>query len=162
VVTGQTENVEFKPVNFSWYPRWVVVLVLLNLLIAAIVAFALTRRVKGSLPFTEEAYKAWKVGQVLFALSIVVCIATLIVGVILMSNRMEWLGFATLMMAIGVPIFVGVRFMRHKGPVVQKIADGEITLKLPSEKAVQAIQQHLIAGLHARGAALQGVKKQSA
>ncbi|GMU00537.1 hypothetical protein KH5H1_46570 [Corallococcus caeni] len=62
VVTGEREGVVFKPVKFSWYPRWIGLLVLFNLLIAIIVASAMTKRVKGTLPFTEEAWSRWKRG----------------------------------------------------------------------------------------------------
>jgi hypothetical protein len=146
VVTGQTENVVFKPVKFAWYPRWVVVFVLINLLIAAIIAFALTKKVKGHLPFTEEAFKAWRTGITLFALSIVGAIGLFVGAMVLLGTGKEPLGLVALVAAVGVPTFVGIKFMRHKGPVVQRIADGRITLKLPSDEAVMRIQQHLVSG----------------
>ena len=146
VVTGQTENVVFKPVKFAWYPRWVVVFVLINVLIAAIIAFALTKKVKGHLPFTEEAFKAWRTGILLFALSIPLGIALFVAGIWLLSSANEALGAAALVASVAVPTFVGIKFMRHRGPVVQHISDGLITLKLPSDEAVMRIEQHLVSG----------------
>jgi hypothetical protein len=146
VVTGQTENVEFKPVKFAWYPRWIAALVIVNLLIAAIVAAVMTRRVKGHLPFTEEAYKAWWRGRILFGLSFPVMIALIIAGAVQLESAPP-LGWGLLLLGIAVPIVTFVVFARNKGPVVQRIADGTITLKLPSEEAVLTIQHHMNAGL---------------
>ncbi|MBN1204745.1 MAG: hypothetical protein JXB05_07455 [Myxococcaceae bacterium] len=146
VVTGQTEGVEFKPVKFAWYPRWIVALVIINLLIAAIVAAIMTRRVKGHLPFTEEAYKRWRMGRVYFGLSFVVAIALLVGGAIAMDSPFPALGPVAMLLAVAVPIIAGVLFVRNKGPVVQRIEEGRITLKLPSEEAVLQLQQHLRAG----------------
>ena len=159
VVTGQTENVVFKPVNFSWYPRWVAVFILINLLVAAIIAFALTKRVKGHLPFTEEAFKAWRTGITLFALSIMAAIGLFIGGGVLLASSQEGLGLAALAAALAVPIFVGVKFMRHRGPVVQRIADGQITLKLPSEEAVLTIEHHLVSGRKSPRAMSRGMQQ---
>jgi hypothetical protein len=69
LVTGATENVVFKPVKFSWYPRWIAVFILVGWPIALILALTLTKRVKGELPFTEEAYRRWK-AQSLLAISV--------------------------------------------------------------------------------------------
>jgi hypothetical protein len=145
VITGQTENVEFKPVKFAWYPRWIVALVIVNVLIAAIVAQVLTRRVKGHLPFTPEAYKAWRMGRVYFGLSFVVAIGMLIVSGIAME-KLPALGLLVILLAVATPITAGLLFVRNKGPVVQRIEEGRITLKLPSEEAALRIQEHLNAG----------------
>jgi hypothetical protein len=162
VVTGQTENVEFRPVKFSWYPPWVAVFILINLLIAAIIALAMTKKVQGSLPFTEEAYKAWKAGQLYFALSLVAGFVMFAAGIGVMANELIVPGALLLVLAFALPIFVGVRFTRHKGPVVKKIADGQITLKLPSDDAVRMILEHLNAGRGARLSQGEGAKKKIA
>jgi hypothetical protein len=159
VVTGQTENVVFKPVNFSWYPRWVVVFVLINLLIAAIIAFALTKKVKGHLPFTEEAFKAWRMGLVFFALSILAGLGLFVGAMFLLGSGRGELGVAALVAAVGVPVAVSLRFVRHKGPVVQRIADGRITLKLPSDFAVELIERHLVSGQKAPRAISGGIQQ---
>lgn len=146
VVTGQTENVEFKPVKFAWYPRWVAALVIVNVLIAAIVATILTRRVKGHLPFTEEAYKSWRMGRVFLVLSILGAVALFVASCVALAEDTPQLGVLGIVLSFAVPITVGILFVRNKGPVVQRIADGRITLKLPSEEAVLRIEQHMVAG----------------
>ncbi|WP_224362363.1 hypothetical protein [Hyalangium versicolor] len=145
VVTGQTENVQFKPVKFAWYPRWIVVLVLINVIIAAIVAQVLMRRVKGQLPFSEEAYQRWRMGRVYFGLSFVLALALLFGGVFAMDSSGA-LGGVMMLLAVASPIAAGLAFVRNKGPVVLRIEDGRITLKLPSEQAVLQLQEHLNAG----------------
>lgn len=149
VVTGQTENVEFKPVKFAWYPRWIAALVIINLLIAAIVASIMTRRVKGHLPFTEEAYKAWWRGRILFGLSFLVMIGLIIAGAVQLDSQPP-LGVTLLLLGVASPIATYVIFAHNRGPVVQRIADGTITLKLPSEQAVMTMQDHMNAGLRKR------------
>ena len=146
VVTGQTEGVEFKPVKFAWYPRWVAALVIVNVLIAAIVASILTQRVKGHLPFTEEAHKSWRTGRILFALSFVAAIALFVAGVVVVDKQSA-LGGMMMVLAVAAPIAAYLLFARNKGPVVQRIKDGSITLKFPSEEAVLRFQEHLSAGL---------------
>jgi len=158
IVTGATDGVVFKPVKFSWYPSWVSVLVIINVLIAAIVASILTRRVKGQLPFTEESFKAWKRGQLFFALSIVAAIALFVGGFVLSFNQPGGLGALGILLAIAVPIVVYRKYLRNRAPVVKRIADGRVTLVLPSDAAVEAIRNHLFAGKAAGGPAA-GVRK---
>jgi hypothetical protein len=147
VITGQTEGVEFKPVKFAWYPRWIVALVIINVLIAAIVASILTRRVKGQLPFTEEAYKRWRMGRVYFGLSFLVALGLFVGGILVLDTRVPELSGAFMLVAVAIPIAAGLIFVRNKGPAVQRIEDGQITLKLPSEEAVIRLQEHLVSGL---------------
>ncbi len=159
VVTGQTDGVGFHPVKFAWYPRWVAVFVLINLLLAAIIALALTKRVKGQLPFTEEAFRAWRRGVVYFNLSLAATIGLFVGGIALLVSETIEPGLGLMGLSLAVPIFVWVKFLRNRGPVVQRIADGRITLKLPSHEAVRLLKEHLVAG---RQGALRGSMKQSA
>lgn len=157
IVTGQTEGVVFKDVKFSWYPRWVSIFVLLNVLIAALIALALTKRAKGQLPFTEEAWKQWKRGQIFFGLSIVLAVVLVAGGFALMLSGLRedttpGLGVAGMVFALAVPISVWFRFLRNKGPFVERIADGQVTLKIPSDFAAGAIARHLVAGQSLPGA----------
>jgi magnesium-transporting ATPase (P-type) len=46
--------------NFSWHPRWVYVLLLLNILITAIVAFVLTKRMSAQIPMCEKHRYLWR------------------------------------------------------------------------------------------------------
>jgi hypothetical protein len=158
IVTGATDGVVFKPVKFSWYPPWVGALVIFNLLIAAIVASILTKRVKGQLPFTEEAFKQWKQGQLFFGLSIVAAIALFAGAFILFFNELAPLGALAMVATIAVPVVVFRLYLRNRAPVVKRIADGRVTLVLPSDAAVVAIRNHLFAGKAAVGASA-GVRR---
>jgi hypothetical protein len=143
VVTGQSQNVVFKPVKFSWYPRWIGVLVLVNVLLAVIVASIMTKRVKGELPFTEEAWAAWRKGRMLMAFSVIGAIALFVGGAVLMANDLPAPGVVGLVASLVLPIVIGVKFLRNKGVTCAKIADGKTTLTIPSEEAAIAIQRHL-------------------
>jgi hypothetical protein len=154
IVTGQTEGVVFKDVKFSWYPRWVVIFVLVNVLLAAIIGLILTKKAKGQLPFTEEAWKKWKQGQLFFGLSCVMAILTFVGGISMMAAGRSEFGVTGVVLTFAVPITIWARFVRNKGPMVERIDDGQVTLKIPSDFAADAISRHLVAGqgtLKARG-----------
>jgi hypothetical protein len=145
-LTGRTEGVVFKKVKFSWYPRWVGLLVVINPLIAMIVATVLTRRVNGAMPFTEEAWSRWRRGQLLFGLSLATCVLTIVGAIGIMASGHVELGFATVALAIAQPVLAWRFFLKGKSPVVKKIDRTHLTLSLPSADAVAALQSHLVAG----------------
>ncbi|AFE03688.1 hypothetical protein COCOR_00750 [Corallococcus coralloides DSM 2259] len=148
IVTGERQGVVFKPVNFTWYPRWIGFLALLNLLIAIIVASAMTKRVTGTLPFTEEAWSRWKRGQVIMVVSVVVAIALLILAFsLLASDAPEWLGVVALASSVAVPVLAWVYFLRGRGPQVRRIDKDNLSLAIPNGPAAYAIAGHFLAGL---------------
>jgi hypothetical protein len=141
VVTGRTDGVVFKPVKFQWYPRWIAVFAFAPL-IMVIVMMALMRRVKGELPFTEEAHAAWRKGQLMLTLSIVGAFVLFFGAMGAFGNNVPVLGLLMLAAAVGTPIFVGVR-VRGRGVSCLKIADGSIALKIPNEGAAMQLSEHL-------------------
>ncbi|MBU8898730.1 hypothetical protein DRW03_10890 [Corallococcus sp. H22C18031201] len=143
IVTGQTEGVTFKPVKFTWYPRWVNFFVLLNLLIALLIAAVATRRANGHLPFTEEAWRAWRQGRILFPTSLVAGILLIIGGTCLLVGDAVNFGLPVFVLGIALPIACHFRFVRNKGPVVHRIDKETLTLSLPSSEATQAFQERL-------------------
>lgn len=146
ILTGNREGVTFRPVKFAWYPRWVVILIVVNLLVAAIVAFALTKRVRGELPFTEQAWLTWRRGRVLFPSSIVFAVGLLFGGLFLLAADHAVLGIVALVLAIAVPVAVWAAFLRGRNLMVSKIADGSIVLRTPSAVAAREIEAHLHGG----------------
>ncbi|NPC72885.1 hypothetical protein HPP05_24360 [Corallococcus exiguus] len=148
IVTGEREGVVFKTVHFSWYPRWIGFLALLNLLIAIIVAAAMTKRVKGTLPFTEEAWSRWKRGQIIMGVSVVAGIALLILAFsLLASDAPEWQGLVALASSVALPVLAWVFFLRARGPQVRRIDPDNISLAIPNGPAAYAITDHFLAGL---------------
>lgn len=147
VITGQTEGVVFKPVKFAWYPRWIVVLVLLNVLIAAIVAMALTKKAKGTLPFSEEGWAQWKRGKLLFGLSLLGTVVILIGGIALLARTESPAPLLTaVLLSILLPIVTYALVLKNRAPVAKKIDDQHITLTLPSDEAASRIKTHLMSG----------------
>ncbi len=114
VVTGQTQGVEFHPVKFSWYPRWVVALILVNLLVAAIVAQVLTKKVSGKLPFTPEAHAAWKKGKLLYGLSFVAFLV--FIGAMIFAAANDALVVSLLCLAIAIASPVATYFRLRAQP----------------------------------------------
>ncbi|MHA7627883.1 B-box zinc finger protein [Corallococcus sp. M7] len=150
IVTGERQGVVFKPVQFSWYPRWIGFLALLNLLIAIIVAAAMTKRVKGTLPFTEEAWSRWRRGQVVMGVSVVAAIALLILSFsLLASDAPEWQGLVTMASSVALPVLIWVFLLRNRGPQVRRIDPDNISIVIPNGPAAHAITGHFLSGLHA-------------
>ncbi|MBI5544073.1 MAG: hypothetical protein HY901_09310 [Deltaproteobacteria bacterium] len=146
VISGEREGVVFKPVKFAWYPRWVPILVLVNLLVAAIVALILTKRAKGELPFTEKAYRRWRLGTALFVVSAVFLVLALFVSLFQFASEHPGRGGLVLLLAIGAPIGTWFGLVRNKNLVVQRIENGVLVLRTPSAAAAQAFEQHLQGG----------------
>ncbi len=152
VVTGSTQNVSFKPVKFQWYPRWIGAFGVIPLLMIILMT-VLMRRAKGELPFTEEAWVAWQKGKLLMIVSVLGALVLLGAGIAALGNNVPALGAVLILAAIALPIFVGIRFLKGRGPTCLKIADGRIDLKIKSDAAAAAIRQHLDGGGR-RGASL--------
>lgn len=146
VVTGASQDVVFKDVKFQWFPRWVAVFILFNVIIFAVIALILTKRVKGKLPFTEDAFSAWKRGQLFFGLSIFGAIVLFIAGIMVMAAMDSPVGLLVWVAAIALPVFVGIKFVKGKSVSCTRIADGQVTLKIPSDSAAQSLRDHLQGG----------------
>jgi len=156
VVTGATEDIVFKDVKFQWYPRWVAALILINILIAAVVALALTKRVKGKLPFTEVAYAAWRRGVWTMLAAWFGAVVLFLFGLGgLMSGRMA-LGTMASVGCIALPLAVWLKLVRNRNVICTRIADGQITLRVPSDAAALAIREHLHGGAVVPAVAVEG------
>ena len=145
VVTGSTQNVSFRPVKFQWYPRWIAGFAVAPL-IMLIVMVVLLRRAKGELPFSDEAWDAWKKGKMLMALSIVGAFVLFGAGIAALANDLAIVGGPLLLAAFVEPIVIGVKFLAGRGPTCTRIADGRIELKIKSDSAAEAIRKHLDGG----------------
>jgi hypothetical protein len=145
IVTGSRQNVAFRPVKFQWYPRWIGGFAIAPL-IMIVLMMVLMRRAKGELPFTDEAWEAWRKGKLLMALGSVGAIVLAGAGIAALANRLEAVGAVLLLAAVALPIVIGVKFLMGRGPTCTKIADGRIELKIKSETAAQEIQRHLEGG----------------
>lgn len=151
VVTGRRDGIVFKPVKFSWYPRWIVVFAPFALLIAAILAFALTRRVSGELPFNEEAWRKWRFGRTLFTASVLTALVLFISMPFAFAARLDAVGWVLVALAIGFPLTAWITSVRGRGPSVERITKTHITLSLPSAEASRVIAKHLVASAGAVG-----------
>ncbi len=145
IVTGDTQNVQFRPVKFQWYPRWIGVFGIAPLIMVILLA-VLMRRAKGELPFSDAAWAAWNKGKMMLALSIVGGILLFGGGIAALANRMEGLGALMLLSGIVVPIVLGIVFLAGKGPTCLKIDNGYVELKIKSDSAAEMIRRHLQGG----------------
>jgi hypothetical protein len=153
VITGATDGVVFKDVKFQWYPRWVAALIIINVLIAAVVAMALTKKVKGKLPFTEEGYAAWRRGVLMNVLGWLGALALLFGGIFSFAGGIPELGGLCLAAMVALPITTYFVFARGRMLRCTEITATQITLELPSSSAVDAMTRHLFAGTPAAAAA---------
>lgn len=146
VITGEHTHVDFHPVKFSWYPRWIVVLVIVNLLIAAIVAMILTRQVRGELPFSDEGWRRYRRAKLMSTLSILFLFAGLIGGGFVFGLYNENLGVALWILSIVGPLAVIFTLVRGSSIGCVNIKDGQIVLNVPSVSASFEIREHLHGG----------------
>lgn len=150
IITGEREGVVFKPVKFSWYPRWIGFLVLLNVFIALIVASAMTKRVKGTLPFTEAAWSRWKRGQVIMIAACVLALALFFGGLaLLLGEDPTPLGFVSLALCVALPVAAWIYFLRDRAPRVVRIDKEAIVLSIPNAEAAFGIAHRSLSDRYA-------------
>lgn len=148
LVTGANEGVEYRTVKFVWYPRWISLLAPL-LLLAAILAAIMTRRVTAELPFTPRAYRRWRLGVWAFGLSAAVAVVLFITALVLLATDQNALAVAAFVSTVALPLAVWLTLVRDQQVVVKEIRDDALVLRVPSLEATRAIAGHLAA--HARG-----------
>jgi hypothetical protein len=142
VVTGSTEGIVFKPVQFAWYPRWIAIFAVAPL-IFVIVALVMMRRSKGELPFTEQSYARWRNGKIAFGLSLAAAIALFFAGAAAMDSS-GGLGGLLMLIAVAAPIAVAITMVKGRGPAVVRIDKGVTVLKVPSAAAAASFREHLV------------------
>lgn len=150
LLTGATTDVSFQPVKFSWYPRWIALFAPLALLPVAILAWILTRRVAGQMPFSTGAYARWRRGKLLFTLSLFGMIVILIGGsaVMVSATSDEALGafFLAILGAIALPIVVWAVTLRGRDVKVVEISKTHLTVEIPNAEVAQRVTRHLLSG----------------
>jgi hypothetical protein len=77
----------FKDKNFSWHPPWVIVLILVNLIVYAIVALALTKRRRVRVPLCDRHKNHWLWRQFVIVGSFVLLLVVGIGAVIAAANE---------------------------------------------------------------------------
>lgn len=140
VISGSKDNVVFRPVKFSWFPKWISVFGVAPLIMVILIA-VMTRRVKGELPFSDEAYRVMKTKKIIFGLSILPALGMIVGGAFLLEAAS---GVGLSIMVLGFVAFLTVIVLGQKvGPTVVRIDQGTVTLKLPSDEASALFEQHL-------------------
>ena len=146
VITGEAQGVDFKPVKFQWYPPWINLFILVGWPVALVLMLVMRQRVQGQLPFTEVGWARWQRAKVLSVVGglggLALIFGGIIVGATNDSGALTLLGVAAGLAAV----VAASRNLAKNSPVVRRIADGRITLRLPSPGAARALQQHLVAG----------------
>lgn len=140
VVTGATEGVVFKEVKFTYVPPWARIF---GWLIQALVM----KRHTAELPFTDQAYRSWRTGLVLFPLILIVSfVAGIGGGAVVGQESHPELMLVGIVGAIVVSVLAYFKFARNKGPRCVKIDERNVEVFLPSPQAVAAIQERLSGG----------------
>lgn len=153
VITGQTEGISFKPVKFAWYPRWLLIFLPFAALIVLLIAIILTKRAKGTLPFSEEGWARWQRSRLLFGLSFLGTIAILVGGIVVFAGKGNGTPIlVAVLVAVLVPVVAYFTAVKGRVPLVKKIDERTITLRLPSDSAATTIAAHLNSGRRPRSA----------
>ena len=89
--------------NFSWYPSWVIVIILLSLLIGLIVALVLTKRRRVFVPLCDWHKSHWSKRTAIILVGFLALIALLVFSVMYAIDRpgpgndMSWIFFLALL-----------------------------------------------------------------
>lgn len=155
LITGEKGDVTFRKVKFSWYPRWVPLLIFVpfgGLLLALIVALILTKKAAGELPFSARGWSRWQVAKAMTVLSVFWVIGAMFAGIGMAAAER----FVETALAFGsmfaVPLVLYFTLQRSRMVTPGRITDTEITLKIPSEEAALAVRDHLHSGRAAQPA----------
>ena len=149
LITGERNDVTFRRVRFSWYPRWVPVLILVptgGLLLALIVALILAKRAAGELPFSDEGWSRWRRAKLMVPVAVLWVIVAMLGGVFFLSSEQTALGLLALLTMVGVPLVLYLTVQRGRMVTPASITDTEIALNVPSLQAALAIREHLHSG----------------
>jgi hypothetical protein len=162
LITGERRDVTFRPVKFSWYPRWVALLIFVpfgGLLLAAIVAMILTKKAAGELPFSDEGWSRWRLAKLMTAVSVLWVIAALFAGSFFLAAE-SWtaatLGYGSMVV---VPLAIYFTLQRKRTVTPARITNTEITLNIPSEEAAFAVREHLHSGRVVQAAPMAAVAR---
>jgi|GEM_PF-2359410 len=163
VITGQTEGITFRPVKFAWYPRWLLIFVPVAALIVLLIAMALTKRAKGTLPFSEEGWARWQRAKLLFGLSLLGTIAILVGGITAFAGRSDGSPIlVAVLLAILLPLVAYLAVMKGRVPQAKRIDERNLTLSIPSESAAATITAHLSFGRRQSPGTQHPLERQSA
>ena len=146
VMTGSFESIEFHPVKFQWYPRWIAVFVPFAMLIALILIAVMTKRVSGKLPFSTDGWERYQRGKRFSIFAVLAFFGGFALAVVGGINELTPLVIVGLLVMLVLPIVLLVGFTRGTRINVTRITESHITLKLPNDAAAEAFSAHLLGG----------------
>lgn len=149
LVTGEKDQVTFRKVKFSWFPRWVLLLAFVpagSLLLAGIAALILNKHAEGELPFTDRGWRQWRVARMITPLSIFLALSALVMGLSYTSSDQSAAATLAWVTMIGAPLALYLGLQRNRMVAAARITDTEIALQVPSEAAARAILDRLHPG----------------
>jgi hypothetical protein len=139
-----TDRIEKR---FSWYPRWVIVLILFNILVMAIVAMVLTKRMTVKAPLCQKHRSIWRkvtaISLGTFLAIVAACVLMTIVGQRIEDIR-GWRGWSVVVIFMGwilglVVWLIVVAAVTRMSVYATSITDDRITLAGVSERFVEAL-----------------------
>jgi hypothetical protein len=125
--------------NFVWTPRWVYLLVFVNLIVVAIVAMVMQKKGRLALPLCPSCKSRWSMANLFLGLSITWIFVGLILGGVLLANDVAALGALTMISAIAAPIAVSVALVKPRTIRPKIIKDLLLTLNGFHPDAADAI-----------------------
>lgn len=134
--------------NFSWCPSWVLVLIFAGVLIWAIIAMILTKKMVVYVPLCHEHKGMFMKRALLTALLVVMAIGALVVGIAVPAavqqpgaRAPDWIGFSILgggaMMLV---LLIAAAIVSKGGLTPAEITDRDIQLKGVHEDFVDALK----------------------
>jgi len=136
-----------KTKKMSWYPRWVIVLILVNVIIFAIVALVLTKRAVLQAPLCDQHKGHWTY-RMLIILASLLAIGILVIGAILVVSNLPrqaqdstgpfiCIGGGI----VGLAWLIGLVIVQNTAIRPSEITDTEILLENVSEAFIDAVAE---------------------
>jgi hypothetical protein len=128
VKCGRRDGITRKNVRFSWTPPWIFATALISILITAILSAILTKRGNLDLPLCPECRGRWGKATAAAVLSGLWVVFGFIFMIVAFANEVPALGILFALSLLGVPLGVGLGYVRPRRLYARKIDDPTITL----------------------------------
>ena len=145
LATGAVDGVTYHKTRFVFVPLWARLSVAFCGLIGVILMLVSTQRADAEVPFTSEAFAAWKRAKVLTVMLVLASLVPLFAGLLLMDSMLLVGIIAFVALLVGAVVY-SQTVLKTLGPICKSIDADTIVLAIPSEVAADAIAKRLGVG----------------
>jgi hypothetical protein len=143
VATGETEGVSYQKVTFTFVPLWARLSVGFCGIIGIILMIVNTKKVEAEIPFTDAAFRTFKVARIVPLALILGAVALMVVPIVI-DPELVLFSIVVFVAGLVAAIIYIQAVTRPSGPMVKEIDDEFITLEIPNDEAARAIEERVL------------------